>query len=313
MDFRSWCKTYFPGGTFSTSKDGENYGLVKNPYRDDSRPSLSFGTKGKGVYNDFGGRGGDIKFFVHEHGIPEVWDGAEPWEERREGGKILSYRGEDHANARQAWQMWEEGKPADDHPYLQKKGYSGEDLRVTSREYRFEKDVVTPAGTLLIPATDLYGAFQGVERIFPDLSRDKAHRGGKSRCYYGDKPEDGKPLYLVEGWATREAVKRITGGNTAVVEIFGLSCMTGFAKAVKERYPNVELVFCPYAIAFLIAQPHSMLRKIVPTGSRFLEPVKGFFKVHQRPNPVEIHVSSIILGSMVSCRSGLFVPAKSLF
>jgi hypothetical protein len=141
--------------------------------------------------------------------------------------------------------MWEEGKPADDHPYLQKKGYSGEDLRVTSREYRFEKDVVTPAGTLLIPATDLYGAFQGVERIFPDLSRDKAHRGGKSRCYYGDKPEDGKPLYLVEGWATREAVKRITGGNTAVVEIFGLSCMTGFAKAVKERYPNVELVFCP--------------------------------------------------------------------
>ncbi|NCC58413.1 MAG: hypothetical protein EOM17_12400, partial [Synergistales bacterium] len=245
MDFRSWCKTYFPGGTFSTSKDGENYGLVKNPYRDDSRPSLSFGTKGKGVYNDFGGRGGDIKFFVHEHGIPEVWDGAEPWEERREGGKILSYRGEDHANARQAWQMWEEGKPADDHPYLQKKGYSGEDLRVTSREYRFEKDVVTPAGTLLIPATDLYGAFQGVERIFPDLSRDKAHRGGKSRCYYGDKPEDGRPLYLVEGWATREAVKRIAGDNTAVVEIFGLSCMTGFAKAVKEIHPNIELVFCP--------------------------------------------------------------------
>jgi len=245
MDFRSWCKTYFPGGTFSTSKDGENYGLVKNPYRDDSRPSLSFGTKGKGVYNDFGGRGGDIKFFVHEHGIPEVWDGAEPWEERREGGKILSYRGEDHANARQAWQMWEEGKPADDHPYLQKKGYSGEDLRVTSREYRFEKDVVTPAGTLLIPATDLYGAFQGVERIFPDLSRDKAHRGGKSRCYYGDKPEDGKPLYLVEGWATREAVKRITGGNTAVSEVFGLACMAGFAKAVKELHPTIELVFCP--------------------------------------------------------------------
>lgn len=243
MDFRSWCLHYFPGGRFSSS--GEDYGPVKNPYRDDSNASLTFGKRGVGKYNDFGGRGGDIKFFVHEHGIPEVWDGAEPWEERREGGKILPSRGEDHPNASQAWQMWDEGKPADDHPYLRKKGYPGEGLRVTSREYRFDRDSVTPAGTLLIPATDLYGVFQGVERIFPDLSRDKAHRGGKSRCYYGDKPEDGRPLYLVEGWATREAVKRLAGDNAAVAEIFGLSCMTGFAKAIKELHPNIELVFCP--------------------------------------------------------------------
>jgi len=77
MNFREWCLHYFPGGTFS--QNGTQY-LCKNHLRGDANASLSFTTKDGGQYNDFGDKGGQVKFFCHENNLP-TWEGADEWKE----------------------------------------------------------------------------------------------------------------------------------------------------------------------------------------------------------------------------------------
>ena len=79
MDFRSWCRHYFPGGTFS--EGGDQYSC-RNHFRGEKNPSLSF-CNSRRAWNDFGtGGGGRISEFCREHGLPE-WDGAPEDREER--------------------------------------------------------------------------------------------------------------------------------------------------------------------------------------------------------------------------------------
>lgn len=128
MNFRTWCRHYFPGGSFS--QDGTHYSC-RNHYRDDKNASLSFSDLDGGKWHDFGiSEGGQVKFFCHEHGIPEVWDGADPWQEnqpsRQEPPKRQDKKptADDIERSEKARLLWEKSAPTDTHAYLEKKKIS---------------------------------------------------------------------------------------------------------------------------------------------------------------------------------------------
>jgi hypothetical protein len=232
MNFRDWCLHHFPGGRFS----GDSY-VCKNVFRGEKNESFSI-TEHNRKWHDFGtGEGGDIRFFCHEHGI-EAWNGVEPWKESRE--RKDSPAPEANPNEPDARAMWECSVSVGTHPYLDKKGLSGEGLRITTKEWRHSDGKTTQKGTLLVPARDIDGVLHGVERILPD---GKLHLGRKARCFFGDAPEPGKPFLLAEGYATACAIRRLSGWPAA--EAFGFACLENSARAVTERYPGIEVVQCP--------------------------------------------------------------------
>ena len=231
-DFRDWCLHYFPGGSFS----GDTYSC-KNVFRQEKRASLTITERNQKWFDHGTGEGGDIRFFCHEHGI-EAWAGVEPWKEslKRKDAPEPDVK----PTEAEAVTMWEGSVPVESHPYLTKKGLSGEGLRTTTKEWRHSDGKATPAGTLLIPARDIDGVLHGVERILPD---GKLHLGRKTRCFFGDAPEPGKFFLLAEGFATACAIRRLSGWPTA--EAFGFACLENAAKAVTERHPGIEVVLCP--------------------------------------------------------------------
>ena len=219
MDFRSWCKTYFPGGTFS---DGGDQYSCRNHYRDEKNASLSF-CNSRRAWNDFGqSEGGKISEFCREHGLPE-WDGAP---EHREERKPLPAPNDRASEARR---LWEQGDPVGNHPYLARKGIDGQGCRVTGD------------GTLLVPAYTLSGGdVVGVERI--DAAGSKKHLGTKGGAFFpcGDV-KDGKTVLIAEGFATAKSMHAITGFPTLAA--FGAVNLLGAAQSLRGR----EVLICPDA------------------------------------------------------------------
>lgn len=219
MDFRSWCKTYFPGGTFS---DGGDHYSCKNHLRGEKKGSLSFWNSGRG-WKDFGvNEHGKISEFCREHGLPE-WDGAP---EHREERKPLPAPNERASEARR---LWEQGNPVANHPYLTRKGIDGQGCRVTGD------------GTLLVPAYTLSGGdVVGVERI--DAAGSKKHLGTKGGAFFpcGDV-KDGKTVLIAEGFATAKSIHAITG--FPALAAFGSINLLGAAQSLRGR----EVLICPDA------------------------------------------------------------------
>ena len=134
MDFKTWCRHYFPKGSFSDG--GKSYSCI-NHYRGEKNASLSFTNEGEGLWHDFAeDRGGLVRFFAKEHGLP-VWDGATPWREDLPRGNDIpappprpepEESAEDAAKTAHAQALWSRAAPAEDHAYLVDKRINGDRL-----------------------------------------------------------------------------------------------------------------------------------------------------------------------------------------
>lgn len=219
MDFRTWCRHFFPGGSFS---DGGDQYSCKNHLRGEKHASLSF-CRGKRAWNDFGtGEGGRISDFCREHDIPE-WDGAPP---KRE---TFAPSAPSSGGRGSVMKTWDRARPASEHPYLSAKGVDGSGCRV-------DGDV------LLVPAFDTAGVLAGIERIGKDGA--KKHLGAKSGAFFFcGAPDASKPLLLCEGMATAKSVHVLSGLPSACA--FGAANMLKGAEALRGRCG--EVVVCPDA------------------------------------------------------------------
>lgn len=216
MDFRSWCMQHFPGGTFTNN--GDDYSC-KNHFRDEKNASLSF-SDSKRSWNDFAlDEGGRASEFCREHGLQE-WDGGPV---RREGKVSLSPPAPD--NTSEVLQLWESAVPAEKHPYMAKKGISGEACRVSG-------------DLLLVPGYSVAGDLVSLERI--SSKGDKRHLGPKSGAFFpcGDL-DSGETVYICEGMATAASVHQLTG--LPAVAAFGTANLMTVAKALKGR----DIMVCP--------------------------------------------------------------------
>ncbi|NLK18790.1 MAG: hypothetical protein GX310_03270, partial [Synergistaceae bacterium] len=244
----------FPGGKWVDWDGKKGIGwLISSPLREDRNPSFIVLIDGRNAYD----RGTGRNYLWSE--LYRLTGKQEPMSEEafyRQGNsrvnidtkKIIEHGqgktdSEDERKRAEAFQMWREGTPAtSEHWYIKKNGHDPEGLRITTKAYAFKGDVETPAGTLLVPAHDLDDTLQGVERILPGKKR---HRGTKKGCYFGDKPMPYDTLYLVEGWATGEAVRKILGPGKRVAVAFSLALMETLNNEMKKRCPGLDVVFLP--------------------------------------------------------------------
>lgn len=127
--------------------------------------------------------------------------------------------------------LWEQGKPAQDHPYLKDKNVKSYGLRVDKH------------GNLLVPLS-IDGQITTLQFIRPDgskilLSKEKGGRkkGASFRIGHG-----AGTIYVGEGYATMAAVYEPTGGTCYMAIDAGN--LLPVAKMLRRRYPESEIVFC---------------------------------------------------------------------
>jgi len=126
--------------------------------------------------------------------------------------------------------IWEQSTEAPtDHPYLLSKKVHPHGLK-SSR------------GKLVVPLYDQDSVPQSLQFISPDGEK-KFLRGGLTKgCYYpiGGAPD--KILYVAEGFATAATVHEATGSAVAVA--FNANNLKPVAKALRAKFPNLEMVIC---------------------------------------------------------------------
>jgi phage/plasmid primase-like uncharacterized protein/transposase-like protein len=129
--------------------------------------------------------------------------------------------------AEEAAQIWAAATAADGHPYLQRKG-------VWPHGVRQDRD-----GLLLVPMRDASGALCSLQSIDVDGSKMFLPGGRTAGCYFaidGDRAT----VYVTEGFATGASIREATGAAVAVA--FSAGQLTEVAKAIREKFPDAELV-----------------------------------------------------------------------
>ena len=116
-----------------------------------------------------------------------------------------------------------------DHPYLLSKKVQSHGLKLSRRK-------------LIVPLYDQDSILQSLQFIGHDKEK-KFLGGGRSKgCYYqiGGAPD--KILYVAEGFATAATVYEATGSSVAVA--FNANNLKPIAKALRAKFPNLEIVIC---------------------------------------------------------------------
>lgn len=129
-----------------------------------------------------------------------------------------------------ASKIWEQSvKPPTDHPYLISK-------RVQSHGLKLSR------GKLIVPLYDQNQVIQSLQFIGPDGEK-RFLRGGLTKgCYFPIEGALDKILYIAEGFATAATVHEVTGSAVAVA--FYANNLEPIAKALREKFPNLEIVIC---------------------------------------------------------------------
>lgn len=135
---------------------------------------------------------------------------------------------------------WSAAGPVDPrHAYLVRKGLTGEGLRQTGNR-------------LVVPMHDATGRLWNVQTIAPDGFK-QFQKGGRIEgllCIIG---EGGNRACVGEGYATMAAVRAATG--LPVIAAFTGENLLPVARAVRERWPGLDLIFCADDDAHLIDHP----------------------------------------------------------
>ena len=126
--------------------------------------------------------------------------------------------------------IWEQSTEAPtDHPYLLSKNVQPHGLKLSR-------------GKLVVPLYDQNQILQSLQFIVPDGEK-KFLRGGRIKsCYFpiGGAPD--KILYVAEGFATAATVQETTGSAVAVA--FNANNLEPIAKALRAKFPNLEIIIC---------------------------------------------------------------------
>jgi putative DNA primase/helicase len=133
------------------------------------------------------------------------------------------------AEARErAFQIWESIQPAtDDHPYLVRKGVRAHNVRISR-------------GSLVIPVKDINGTLHSLQFIDADGNKLFLKHGRKEGCYSGIGKPNGK-IYIAEGYATAATIHEASGDAVAIA--FDAGNLKPVAQSLRERFPDIEIVF----------------------------------------------------------------------
>jgi putative DNA primase/helicase len=150
--------------------------------------------------------------------------------------------------AKLAEEIYNAAKPAQSHPYLEKKGVKGAPGVRVGRWYQEGDDLKRyreKENCLLIPIRDETGKLWNLQAIFPEpdaeLERDKDYlNGGRKRgCYFST----GKPqgvVIVAEGYATAMSVHMATGH--AVCVAFDKGSLVPVMSALRVKMPDAKLI-----------------------------------------------------------------------
>ena len=205
---------------------------------------------------DAEGRGGkgDAAYLLHLDGIPaggfENWRDGLGWENwRADMGRTLTpaektahrakikaaqqEREAEEAKRKQeareqACLLWAEAYPCTGHAYLTRKGIAANGARLHKER-------------LVLPIRDTVGMLHSLQFIGADGGK-RYLTGGRIRgCYFGIGKPDGV-LCIAEGFATGASIHEATGYAVAVA--FDAGNLQPTAKALREKFPDMQLILC---------------------------------------------------------------------
>ena len=147
--------------------------------------------------------------------------------------------------AEKAARMWASAKPANGHPYLTRKGIACDLTAKSAREL---------GDLLLIPVKRSKAETVSLQCIAPDGTRNYLRGGETSGCYTTiGTPVQGKPVVIVEGYATGVSVALATGW--CVVVAFAAGNLESVARKIRAAMPNTELIIGGDDDAFTAGNP----------------------------------------------------------
>lgn len=182
-----------------------------------------------------------------------------------------------------AQSLWDAGKPADDHPYLVRKGVKNHGLRVGPwyivNEETGELKQVTTNG-LYVPMRDRTGKLHSLQCISQRADGGKKYlRGGAKQGHFfaiGGKPQlvDGNPVFcLGEGYATCASAHEAT--DHLVLTCFDTSNLMAVATAIRARLPNAIIIMLADNDADKVSNPglNTALKVAMAVGALVAVPV----------------------------------------
>lgn len=124
--------------------------------------------------------------------------------------------------------QWRESVPAQEHPYLARKGVQPHGTRIAAD------------GFLVVPMRDTSGTLWNLERIGPDGKDKRGLSGGRrTGCYFAiGMPND--TLVVCEGFATGASIFEATG--LAVAVAFNAGNLLPVAQALRAQHPALKIV-----------------------------------------------------------------------
>ncbi len=126
--------------------------------------------------------------------------------------------------------IWAEARPADNHPYLTRKGVQAHGIRIAND------------GRLVVPMRDAAGMLHSVQYIDQYGGKRFLTNGKKQGCYFGIGGKPDGVLLICEGYATGASLHEATGYPVAVA--FDAGNLLPVAQALRKKFPDIELVIC---------------------------------------------------------------------
>lgn len=215
----------------------------------------NFGNRREGVTHDWHSKS-DRKWTDEE---------KQAWKDRIDADKIQRQKEleQQYADAAaEAKTRWDEAKPVDTHPYLDKKGVTVSGLRAHESE-------------LLIPMW-FDGKLSNLQSITDD--GDKLYMKGarKQGAYFPiTTASDSKDVLLIgEGLATCASLRMATG--LPVVVAFDAGNLEPVARVIREKYPEARIVICADNDAFTVNQKGEPSNTGIIKGQQAAKAVGGY-------------------------------------
>ena len=168
---------------------------------------------------------------------------AEIERHKRERAAAIAKQTEERARlqeqaAQQAAEIWRVCQEAREHPYLSRKGIQPHGVRIYKGG--FTVSGMRCDGALVIPIRNAAGDIRSLQFIQEGEKRYLAN-AEKSGCYFSiGKPEG--VICIAEGFATASSIHESTGRAVAVA--FDSGNLLSVAHALKEKFPDAELILC---------------------------------------------------------------------
>ncbi len=128
-----------------------------------------------------------------------------------------------------ATRIWNSAGPVTlDHAYLKNKSVKAYGIRQDAK------------GRLIVPAFDMFGELQTLEKISPD-GKKRFLFGGENRGNYFTIPGD-RLVCICEGYSTGASIHEATGAT--VIVAFNAGNLLSVAENIKSKYSNSTIIIC---------------------------------------------------------------------